>query len=88
MDSPEAAGHSERKVQALALLRAHGPMTVAEVADAAGVTKTNMENVLARCRRSGYVESEGGEFRPGKGQQPAQYDVTSRGVERLQYERR
>jgi len=88
MKGSEPAGHSERKVQALALLRAHGPLTVAEVADAAGVTKTNMENVLMRCRRSGYVESEGGEFRPGQGQQPAEYDVTSRGVARLQYEGR
>lgn len=81
----DSAKGGERKRQVLRLLEQRGPLTSASLADRLPITDSTVRDMLARGQRRGYVEKEGGEFRPGRGSTRAEYDITDRGQRHLDY---
>lgn len=86
-DASHGVGHAERKVEVLRVLRDRGPLTTSRLAAACGISVSNCHNVLRRLRKDRAVETESGEFRPGKGRAEDEHDITDRGHRTLRYHR-
>lgn len=85
--SGDAVGHSERKAEVLDLLDGSGGMDASSLASACGCSASNIRGVVARCRRQGMVEGEGGDFVPGVGRSAVEYRITEEGQRVLGYYR-
>lgn len=81
----EVGSRSPRKHEVLRELSESGPLATSELVERVSTSRSSLQNVLSRCTGQRLVESSGGEFTPGGGNTEAQYDITSRGEERLAY---
>lgn len=81
----DVGSRSPRKHEVLLVLSEHGPLDTSDLHDRVDTSRSSLMNILSRCRDQRLVESTGGEFTPGGGNEEASYAITSRGEERLAY---